>query len=132
MELKDARRLEEFSKEYFRLVITTELSNDFITKVTFLSKLPRNIGDLVMKDLEERDRKLQAIYWVDLINHCKQKLKYLCWQKNAQGNATKPSQECCKEILPWTLMKRTNHKKRHLKYKIKRVANPRKPFPKYR
>lgn len=91
MELKDAKRLEEFSKEYFRLVITTELRNDLMTKVTFLSKLPHNIGELVMKDLEERDRKLEAIYWVDLINHCKQKLKYLCWQKNAQENATKRS-----------------------------------------
>lgn len=70
MELKDAKHLDEYSREYFRLVMTTELRNDLITKVTYLSKLPNNIGDLVLKYLEEKGKSLQTIYWVDLINHC--------------------------------------------------------------
>jgi len=133
MEVKDAKHLDEYSREYFRLVMTIELSSDLMTKVTYLSKLPNNIGDLVLKDLEEKGKSLQTIYWVDIINHCKQKLKYLYWQKNAQEIATKPSQECCKELLPWTPIRKKHHKKRRYgKYKVRRVANPKKPFPKYR
>lgn len=62
MELKDLRYLEQFGHEYFRLVMKEQLSNDLPTKISFLSKLPNNIGDLVIKDLENKGKFVEGIY----------------------------------------------------------------------
>ena len=58
MELKDVKFLEQFGNEYMSKVFKANLSNDTVQKVSFLSKLPGNLGDLILKDLEVQNKSL--------------------------------------------------------------------------
>lgn len=58
MELKDLKYLDQFSKDFMAKVFKANLSNDVAQKISFLSKLPGNLGDLVMKDLDVQMKRL--------------------------------------------------------------------------
>jgi hypothetical protein len=110
MRLDKSKYINEFCQQYFKLVIRLKLTNDFMTKVTYLSKISNNIGDLVRKYYDEKDTSLNKVYWIDLLQKCYEKLKYLCWMKNAQ-ESTSPSLECCIEVIPWTPLNSKKKKK---------------------
>nr|AXB54821.1 polyprotein [Pinus nigra virus 1] len=131
MELRDLKYLDQFGKDFMAKVFKANLFNDLAQKVSYLSKLPGNLGDLIMKDLEVQMKSLDQVYWVDLLFRVSEKVKYLCWQKKAHDIT--PSSDVCKTVLPWTPFKSKKKKyKRYGRYKPKRVANPKKPFRKYR
>lgn len=58
-------------------VFKDNLSNDVAQKISFLSKLPGNLGDLIMKDLDVQNKRLDQVYWVDLLFKITEKVKYL-------------------------------------------------------
>lgn len=129
MELKDLKDVDQFGSEYMSKVYKACLNNDSTQKVAFLSKLPGNLGDMIMKDIEVQGKKIEQIYWIDLLFRCQENVKYLCWQK--QVHNVSPSVNVCRSILPWTPF-RKRRTKRYGKYIPKRVANPRRPFRKFR
>ena len=130
MSLSDLKKFPDFSYDYMTKVYKAGLMNDTPQKIAFLSKLPANLGDMVLKDIEQSGKIIEQIYWVDLIFRIEEKIKYLCWQKTVHNLS--PSQAVCKEVLPWTKFRKSRkgprRSKRYGKYKIKRVANPRKHF----
>ena len=131
MELKGLKLLDQFGHEYMTKVYKANLTNDAAQKIAFLSKLPGNLGDLRMKDLENQRKIIDQIHWIDLLLRCVKKVKYLCWQKKTQDLS--PSNAVCRNVLPWTPLKNKKRRnKRYGKYKPRRVANPKKPYPKYR
>lgn len=75
MELKDLKYLDQFNKYFMAKVFKSNLTNDVAQKISFLSKLPGNLGDLVMKDLDVQNKRLDQIYWVDLIFRVTEKVK---------------------------------------------------------
>ena len=123
----DLKRLPQFGQEFMTKVYKVGLMNDQTQKISFLSKIPGNLGDMVMNDIKTQQKTLNQIYWIDLLFRCKEKVKYLCWQKTVHD--LNPSIFVCKEVLPWTKFKgkRRTHRrpKRYGKYKVKRIANPR-------
>ena len=70
MELKDIKFLDQFGNDYMAKVYKANLTNDSTQKISFLSKLPGNLGDLIMKDLEVQGKKIEQTYWVDLLLRC--------------------------------------------------------------
>jgi len=62
MELKDLKHLDQFSKEFMARILKANLFNDLAKKIAYLSKLPGNLGDLIMKDLEIQMKSLDQIY----------------------------------------------------------------------
>ena len=62
-------------------VYKANLSNDPVQKISFLSKLPRNLGDLFSKDIELQIKAIDQIYLIDILFRCQEKVKYLCWKK---------------------------------------------------
>lgn len=129
MELKDLKDLNHFGNDYMSKVYKANLTNDSTQKISFLSKLPRNLGDMIMKDLEVQGKKIDQTYWIDLLFRCQEKVKYLCWQK--QIHDVSPNLNVCFSVLPWTPFKK-RRSKRYGKYRPKRVANPRRPFRKFK
>ena len=85
------------------------LTNDSTQKVLFLSKLPGNLGDLIMKDLDIQGKKIEQIYWIDLLIRCQEKVKYICWKNKAQDFT--PSVEVCRLFLPRTTFKKIKSKR---------------------
>ena len=79
-------------------VFKANLSNDTAKKKSFLSKLPGNLGDLIMKDLDVQNKKIDQIYWDDLLFRCTEKVNYLCWQNKAHDIT--PSSYVCTTMLP--------------------------------
>lgn len=130
MELKDLKYLEYFGQDFMAKVYKGNLSNDSVQKISFLSKLPRNLGDLASKDIELQSKSIDQIYWVDLLFLCQQKVKYLCWQK--QAHDITPSANVCRAVFPWTPFKRKRRHKRYGKFKTKKIANPKRPFKNFR
>ena len=110
-------------------VFKANLSNDTAKKISFLSKLPGNLGHLIMKDLDVQNNKIDQIYWVDLLFRCTEKVKNLCWKKKAHDIT--PSSDVCRTMLPWTPLKKKKKTKRYGKFRPKQVSNPRKPFKKF-
>ena len=51
-ELKDLNFLDQFGNDYMTKIYKANLTNDSTQKIAFLSKLPGNLGDLIMKDLD--------------------------------------------------------------------------------
>lgn len=86
------------------------ISNDIAQKIAFLSKLPRNLGDLIIKYLDVQNKRIDQIYWIVLLFRCTEKVKYLCWQKKAHDIT--PSSEVCKTMLPWTPFRKKKKTKR--------------------
>lgn len=129
MELKDLKYFDQFSKDFMAKVFKANLSNDVAQKISFLSKLPGNLGDL-MKYLDVQSKRLDQDYWVNILFRITEKVKYLCWQKKAHDIT--PSSDVCKIMLPWTPFKKKRKSKRYGRSKPKRVSNPRKPFRKYK
>lgn len=129
MELKDLEYLDQFGKDFMAKVFKANLSNDTTQKISFLSMLPGNLGDFIMKDLDVQNKKIDQIYWVDLFK-CTKKVKYLCWQKKAHDIT--PSSDVCRTMLPWKPFKKKKKTKRYGKFRPKRVSNPRKPFRKFK
>lgn len=129
MELKDLKYLDQFSKNYMAKVFKVSLTNDLAQKISFLSKLPGNLGDLVTKDIEMQLKSLDQIYWVDLLFRVSEKVKYLCWQKKAHDIT--PSSDVCRTMLPWMPFKRKKTK-RYGRFKPKRISNPKKPFRRFK
>jgi len=62
MELKDLKYLEAFGQGFMAKVYKENLSNDSVQKISFLSKLPRNLGDLISKDIELQRKTVDQIY----------------------------------------------------------------------
>lgn len=58
MELRDLKYLEQFGKDFMAKFFKANLSNDTAQKITFLSKLPGNLGDLIMKDLDVQSKNI--------------------------------------------------------------------------
>lgn len=58
MELKDLIYFNQFSKYFMAKVFKANLSNDVAQKIYFLSKLLGNPGDLIMKDLDVPNKRL--------------------------------------------------------------------------
>ena len=110
-------------------VFKAKLSNDSVQKISFLSKLPGNLGDMILKDLEVQTKTIDQIYWIDLLLRCTEKIKYLCWQKKASEFS--PGLDVYRSALPWTPFKK-RRSKRYGKFRPKRVAHPRRPFKKYK
>jgi len=129
MELKDLKDLDQFGSDYMSKVYKANLANDSTQKISFLSKLPGNLGDMIMKDLETQGKRVDQAYWIDLLFKCQEKVKYLCWQKQVQN--VSPNLNVCRSVLPWTPFKK-RRSKRYGKYRPKRVANPRRPFRKFK
>lgn len=129
MELKDLKDLDQFRSEYMAKVFKSSLNNDPTQKVAFLSKLPGNLADMIMKDIEVQGKKIEQIYWIDLLFRCQEKVKYLCWQK--QVHNVWPSLNVFHFVLPWTPFRKRRTKK-YGKYRPKCVANPRWPSRKFR
>ena len=67
MELKDLKFLDQFVNDYMSKVYKANLTNDSTQKISFLSKLPSNLGDLIMKDLEVQGKKIEQTYWIDIL-----------------------------------------------------------------
>lgn len=65
----------------------------------------------------------------DLLFRCQEKVKYLYWQKKAQDFS--PGLDVFHSILPWTPFRKIKSK-RYGKFKPKKVANPRRPFQKFK
>ena len=78
MELKYLKYFDQFSRDFMPKVFKANLSNDVAQKNYFLSKLPGNLGDLIMKDLDVQNKRLDQVYWIDLIFRITEKVKYLC------------------------------------------------------
>jgi len=129
MELKNLQDLDQFGSDYMAKFFKAGLNNDLAQKIAFLSKLPGNLGDMVMKDIEVQGKKIEQIYWIDLLFRCKEKVKYLCWQK--QVHNISPNLNVCRSVLPWTPFRKRRSKK-YGKYRPKRVSNPKRPFKKFR
>ena len=110
MELKDLKYLDQFGKDFMAKVFKANLSIDIAQKISFLSKLPRNVGDIIMKVIDVQNKKIDKIYWVDLLFRCIEKVKYLCWQKKAHDIT--PSSDVCRTMLPWTPLKKKEENKR--------------------
>ena len=127
--MKALKFLDQFGNDYMAKIYKANLANDSTQKISFMSKLPGNLGDLIMKDLEVQGKNIEQTYWIDLLFQCQEKFKYLCWQKKAQEFS--PSLDVCHSILPWTPFKKRKSK-RYGKFKRKRVANPRRPFRKFK
>ena len=70
MELKDLKDLDQFGSEYMAKVFKAKMNNDPTQKITFLSELPGNLGDMIMKDIEVQNKKIEQIYWIDLLFRC--------------------------------------------------------------
>ena len=70
MELKDLKFLDQFGTDYMSKVYKANLTNDSTQKISFLSKMPSNLGDLIMKDLEVQGNKIEQTYWIDLLFRC--------------------------------------------------------------
>ena len=70
MELKDLKFLDQFGNDYMAKIYKANLTNDPTQKISFLSKLPGNLGDLIMKDLEVQGKKIDQTYWIDLLFRC--------------------------------------------------------------
>ena len=62
MVLKDLRKLPQFGSEFMGKVYKAKLVNDTTQKIAFLSKLPGNLGDMIMKDLDDQKKTLDQIY----------------------------------------------------------------------
>ena len=62
MELKDLKFLDQFGNEYMEKIYKANLTNESTQKISFLSKLQGNLGDLIMKDLEVQGKKIEQIY----------------------------------------------------------------------
>lgn len=129
MELKYAKYFKEFGDEFMGKVFKANLANDSVQKISFLSKLPGNLGDMILKDLENQNKTVDHIYWIDLLFRCSEKIKYLCWQKKASEFS--PGLDVYRSALPWTPFKK-RRSKRYGKFRPKRVANPKIPIRKYR
>ena len=108
----------------------SNLSNDSFQKSSFLSILPGNLGDLISKDTELQRKTIDQIYWIDLLFRCQEKVKYLCWKK--QAHDITPSANVCCAILPWTPFKKRRKHKKYGKFKTKKIANPKRPFKNFR
>lgn len=130
MDLKDLKHLDQFSKDFMAKVFKGGLTNYVAQNFSFLSRLLGNLGDLVMKYLDMQNKRLDQIYWVDLLFIIFEKVKYLCWQKKAHDIT--PSSDVCKQILPWTPFKKKKKTRRYGRFKPKRVSNPKKPFRKFK
>jgi len=74
MELKYLKFLDQFGNEYMAKIYKAYLTNDSTQKISFLSKLPGNLGDLIMKDLEVQWKRIEQTYWIDLLFRCQEKL----------------------------------------------------------
>ena len=85
MSLSDLKKFLDFSHDYMTKVYKAGLMNDTPQKIAFLSKLPANLGDMVLKDIEQSGKIIEQIYWVDLIFRIEEKIKYLCWQKTVHN-----------------------------------------------
>ena len=94
MELKDLKFLDQFGNDFMSNISKDNLTNDSTQKISFMSKLPGNLGDLIMKDLEVQGKKVEQTYWIDLLFQCQEKVKYLCWQKKAQ-DFSRGLEVCC-------------------------------------
>lgn len=81
MELKDLKYLQAFGQDFMAKVYKENLSNDSVQKISFLSKLLGNLGDLISKDIELQSKTIDQIYWIDILFRCQEKVKYLCWKK---------------------------------------------------
>ena len=84
MELKDIKFLDHFGNDYMEKIYKANLTNDSVQKISFLSKLTGNLGDLITKDLEVQGKKIEQTYWIDLLFRCQEKVKYLYWKNKAQ------------------------------------------------
>lgn len=67
MELKDLKYLEAFGQDFMAKVYKANLSNDSVQKISFLSKLPGNLGGLISKDIELQSKTIDHIYWINLL-----------------------------------------------------------------
>lgn len=108
MELKDLEFLDQFGNDYMAKIYKANLANDSTWKISFLSKLPGNLGDLIMKDLEVQGKRIEHTYCIDLLFQCQEKVKYLCWQKKAQNFSL--GLDVCRSVLPWTPFKKRKSK----------------------
>ena len=59
MELKDIKFLDQFGNDYMAKIYKANLTNDSTQKISFLSKLPGNLGDLILKDLEVQGKNIE-------------------------------------------------------------------------